>query len=502
MLKEKNYLLSVLGLSIVPKLVTVSLTLFCFPLMIRSMGIDNYGMVVYITAIIAVLESFVDFGVSSAAGKGIAQSREISLYQVRSSIRDWALLQLKCAVWGFLPLMALSYLFLRVSHAAFSYSVLSSLVFAAWIGISLNFARASLTSTLAYKFLAILDTFESIIRSGGWLFVALLMPTAQGLAYTQLAVTIITSLLAFVLLKINLSRYFPQHINQIENIQSTKKGMIKDSLNFLWLRLVTRLFNATPSILFGNLFGPELVGALGAFAKIAEILNFPFAIIGNALSVRAHGVVLKGSAAINALWDTVTRLISLAIVAAGAVYLGSDVLVAIFLGHNNNMGFVFPILSVTILSNALSAIIAPMSDYIGALNSRNLLMSVFIPLQVAMIWLAGHYLHIYGAVIAYVLCLLSMNSGYVRIALQAFFLKRQYRLKLEIYYFVFIVITAFAFVIVFDKTLIPYLHLWYSAILNLVLFSCAILLGVYLNKSVKEFFLTKQFFEFQNLAEY
>ena len=109
-MNQKNYLLSVLGLSAIPRIATSLLTFICFPLMIRSMGAESYGTIIYLMAIISTLESFVDFGVSSAAGKAIAEARiKISSF-VNEVVKRWARLQFIIATIGFFPLVGLTYL--------------------------------------------------------------------------------------------------------------------------------------------------------------------------------------------------------------------------------------------------------------------------------------------------------------------------------------------------------------------------------------------------------
>ena len=76
-MNDSNYLLKVLGLSAIPRLFTSVITLISFPIMLRAVGASEYGLIVYVGATISILESFVDFGVSAAAGKSIADVREI-----------------------------------------------------------------------------------------------------------------------------------------------------------------------------------------------------------------------------------------------------------------------------------------------------------------------------------------------------------------------------------------------------------------------------------------
>ena len=73
---KKYYLIKVIGYSSVPKILTVIFTLVSFPLMIRSLGTENYGIYIYLLSIIAIFESFIDFGISSASGRAIARERE------------------------------------------------------------------------------------------------------------------------------------------------------------------------------------------------------------------------------------------------------------------------------------------------------------------------------------------------------------------------------------------------------------------------------------------
>jgi O-antigen/teichoic acid export membrane protein len=499
-LKDKNYLLSVLGLSAIPRIVTSTLTFICFPLMIRALGATNYGIVVYIGAIIGTLESFVDFGVSSAAGKAIAEERETNSKPLNQVIECWAKLQTKVALIGFIPLISATYLISVNSKTEFSLQLMGLLVLASWITISLNFVRASLNSLLAFKSLAIVDTFESILRSATWLCVAFFMPSPLGLAIAQIISAFCTSALSIYLLKslisgIDSSNNFKSTYN---NTKLSEKLMLKESSNFLWLRLITRLFQAIPIFLFGRIFGTALVGIIGAFAKISELINFPFSIIGNALAVRAQGVVINGVLATRKLWDTVSRIIALAIIFSIVVFLGADIIAGVLLPGNLTAGGIIAILSLTILSNSFSSIIAPMSDYIGALKSRNILMTIFTILQAAGIFIASNHFGSIGTVFTYVIILLLMNSGYIVIALRAFFPKQRYELRQEIVYFILIVTIALICAIILRNTLFfNTLFLKGATFMSILIFLIFLLASILANVQMRTFFITKSFLDFQ-----
>src|SRR6185436_1438017 len=189
--------------------------------------------------------------------------------------------------------------------------------------------------------------------------------------------------------------------------------MLKESFNFLWLRLGSRVFTSIPTVAFGRMFGSELVGIIGAFGKIVEIINFPFAVIGNALAVRAAGVVAKGSAAARGLWDLVSRLIAVALMLSMTTYLGAELIAKVLLPNNRGAGATISLLSLTGITLAVSSIIGPMSDYIGALRSRNILLTGFAFVEALAIWAGAHAFGVVGAIGAYVLVLVLMNCGYV-----------------------------------------------------------------------------------------
>src|SRR5215471_16573295 len=102
-MSDRHYLLRVLGISAIPRFIGFGLKFVTFPLMMRNLGAAQFGVVVYLSAIITVLESFVDFGVSSAAGKEIAVARELNSLPLVTVVKKWARLQAVVIVIGLLP---------------------------------------------------------------------------------------------------------------------------------------------------------------------------------------------------------------------------------------------------------------------------------------------------------------------------------------------------------------------------------------------------------------
>ncbi len=503
-MSDRPYLLNILGLSIVPRVVTSVMTMVSLPLMLRAVGATEFGLIVYVGAIIAVLESFVDGGVSSAAGKAVAVARETRQGSLRAEIMGWVRLQATVAAVGLLPLLGLSYLAASTApRIGLSVTLLFLLVLAAWLTIALNFVRAVLRSLLAFSTVAVLDTLESIFRSGAWILVAWLMPSALGLAIGGLATATCLSTLGPILLwqllrKADANRQSGEHTDAVAPVSSTR-SMLRDSLEFLFLRVATRMFQAVPLVVFGRTFGTEVVGVVGAMAKLNEIVSFPFVIIGNALAVRAPGIVANGLVATGALWDAVSRFGAGALLLTMTVYFASESVTRLLLPDSQNAVPLVAILSFTLLTTSAAALIVPMSDYVGALRRRNLLMVCCAVGQVPVIWL-GAKLGAKGATAAYVLVLVFMTSGYLRIALKAFFQEAAYHVPSEVRYFARVLALACVVAAVGGRWLLPdRVFLTPSldvTVLSVSLLWITVLAGVMLDGRARGFFISRQFLTF------
>jgi O-antigen/teichoic acid export membrane protein len=447
-MNDHQYLFRVLKLSIVPRAVTFFLTLVSFPLMLRSVGATAYGVIIYVGAVISVLESAVDFGVSSAAGKAIAEVRAHRPQLLRVELSQWTRLQGLVAIIGIVPLLLVSYLIVERSQAiAVSLSLLCVMVVSSWAAIASNFVRACLRSVLDFTGLMIVDTAESVVRSIGWLAVAWFFPTAMGVAGAGLLTVLITSGLGAVILVLAVRRDYPTIVSSGDAsgprpVSLSYRHMMGDSASFLGLRLSTRMFQAFPIVLIGRLYGAPTIGVLGAFAKVSELANLPFGVIGNALAVRAQEIVLRRTGAIAALWNAMLRFIVLSAAVAGTVYLGAKVLATFLAPDEPSAADLFSLLSITIVTSAVSSIIAPISDYVGALKQRILLLTALAFLQLPIIWVGSRVYGQKGAIIGYVLALCLMSVGYAAIAKAAYFGSNRYRPSPEVLRLLFLIVCA------------------------------------------------------------
>ena len=205
---ERYYLLKILGLSTIPRIVTFTLTLVSFPLMVKALGASQYGIFVYLINVISILESFADFGVSSAAGKALAEARTVRPAYIRRELSLWVKAQSAVAFVGLMPLVVIGY-YLNTITGKLSAppEVFFVVTLSIWMAIANSFIRASLVSLLSFKYLSVLDTVESVVRSIGYFFVAFAMPTLFVLAVAGLVTVVCTSLLGVFFVMHSLRKY-------------------------------------------------------------------------------------------------------------------------------------------------------------------------------------------------------------------------------------------------------------------------------------------------------
>lgn len=432
-MSEKGYLLKVLGLSAVPRIATFGLTVFSFPLMVRALGAASYGVVVYLMSVVLLFESFVDCGVSSATGKAIARTRVEHPEQLRHELARWMKLQLMAASAG-LALAAIGGYYLATrgsSGGAVSVPLFSIIVLTAWVAIGSSFIRATLNSLLQFKHLAVIDVTESLTRSAGYLFVAFVMPTMTALVVAGL-LTALCSVALGIPLTLRALRRYSGNANTVGSPpgvphKTIDRAMIMESLQFLGLRFATRAFQSLPLVIIGQTVGAEVVGIVGAFSRLVEMMSFPFTVIANALMVKIFEIKAGGASALRDYWGVIARICVLALVASGGVLLLSGEIARAVVPKSPHGAVLFAIMSVLFLARCVSDLLAPASDYVGALGRRVRFLGVCSVLQLPLIWLGAVSYGDLGAVAAVVAAYALMILGYAYIAKRAFFGSQPYR---------------------------------------------------------------------------
>ncbi|KRC81725.1 lipopolysaccharide biosynthesis protein [Sphingomonas sp. Root241] len=424
-MSDQNYLYRVLGLSFLPRVLTFLLTLISFPLMVRGLGASEYGIIVYLTSVAIVLEIPAGFGVSGAVGRAMAVRRASAPHKLREELARWARWQLTVCFCS-LPISAvIGYLAVTIwIQQAIPLGLLAVVILSLYVSVFTSFSKAVLTSMLRFKHLAMLEAFESLTRSAGWFAVGIFFKTVWALALVQLATAVCVMGLAIYFLTRSLSDIPAADEDMMDEAATaalSPDGMFRQSVAFLMLLLGTRAYQALPVMLVSKLLGFEVAGILGAFGRIAELVNVPFVVVGNALMVRVPEIHTRGLVVITRYWDMLSRLAVVALGVGLGFWLISDEVSAWMLPDSALAPSLFAIQSALIFFRAISDLAAPAADYVGGLKRRVYFLSGFAALQLPLIWLGWWLGGVHWAVAAMVLSYSTMVVGYIAIARSVFF---------------------------------------------------------------------------------
>jgi O-antigen/teichoic acid export membrane protein len=276
----------------------------------------------------------------------------------------------------------------------------------------------------------------------------------------------------------------------------THREMIRESLHFLGLRVSVRMTQAVPIVVIEKVAGAAVVGVIGAFARISELLGFPFAVIGNALSVRAQEVLLKDRRAIDALWDTVLRFLCVATAVAGGIVLVSVPLTAFLLPDDPAAAPLVAILSATIVTAAAAAMIGPVSDYIGALPKRVALITLIVLAEIPFLYAGGRFFGAIGAVAAYIVALLFTSVGFGIIAKRAFFGRDSYRPARDVMALLAVVMLAFAVALAAGLVAPPRWPAMWVAAVRAASYVLVLIAAILLTPSLRRTLLSGSLFDF------
>jgi O-antigen/teichoic acid export membrane protein len=500
-----RYLLSVIGFSSTARTVTSVLTLISFPIALRAVGPAQFGVFVSVTALLNVVMCLADFGIAAAAGKAIAGARVRGAAIARQELLRAARLQAVVAAAALLPVIAVAFVAVALARRApMAPGFLLIMVLATWIGVATNFMRSCLRSFLAFGRLAVLDAVESVVRTATWLTAAWLVPSALGLAEATLITAIVTSTSGVIILsRVGRSgeAVAGASADQDHGTPTPLRSngqFLWESLSFLGMGLSTKVFQSAPFMIFGLLLHAEMVGVIGAFARLLELVSFPFLTLGNALAVRAHEVKTRGTLASAALWDACWRFVVVAAVAMGAFLLTSDLVARLLVPRSANGPWAFQLLSLAILTYSVACFIPTMSDFVGGLHNRLVFLGAFTLVEIPILWGSAAMYGDRGAVFGYLAVQLIMVVGYVLIAKRVFFGQARYTLPRYILESFGVVLGALVVSMELKRQLGAELNLpaGYPGIVALVIYLMLIAVTFFSLRGLRERFLTPSLFEF------
>tara|TARA_Y100000816_G_C26104140_1_gene586106 strand:+ start:2168 stop:3601 length:1434 start_codon:yes stop_codon:yes gene_type:complete len=371
---EKNYIKKTFFEIGYPKIISFLIGFVSFPLMINSIGLTEYGVYIYLSTIVILIEAFMDFGITSAWGKHCASLRT-NEYDIKNSYFIWIFFQVFSAV--LILLISLTIVFFNDID---NESIFIYILFTLFFGVFHNFQKSTLHSLLCFKIVARIDLLESVFRTLIYLMIAFF--------FKSVVIMALLFLLSSILLLIISSSISIRIIFEKKKLRKRKnefKMILNKSFMFLWLRLSTRLFHELPVIILRNYTNDFLVGLLGSIRKLIEYLTIPFSIIGNILMVRSKELIIRKKN--NILLNSLNMVIYFVLLFLPLIMLFEDILLISFFDSFNLDIPLFLLIVFYLISNIVFSLYAPVSDYLGALTQRNYFLSAMVILSVIVLFL-------------------------------------------------------------------------------------------------------------------
>lgn len=372
---EKNYLKKTFLQIGYPKILSFILGFVSFPLMINSVGLSDYGVYIYISSLVVLVEAFMDFGITSAWGKHCSSLRT-SKINIENHYFLWMLCQIVFAVTILLICLLISDSINIDNRLIFIY-VLLTLFF----GVFHNFQKSTLNSLLYFKLVARIDLIESVFRTLIYLSVAFFYKSVETMALlfliSCLMLLLISSLMIFI--KAINKNFINDELNKVNQL----KFIFSQSVMFLWLRLSTRFFHEIPVIILRNYTNDYLVGLLGSMRKFVEYLTIPFSIIGNILMIRSKELILAKKNKI--LLENLNMIVFFVIFFIPLILLFENIIIESFFDSYNLAMPLIPLVIFYLISHIVFSLYAPVSDYLGALKQRNYFLTIMVIITTALL---------------------------------------------------------------------------------------------------------------------
>ena len=265
-MSKNKYILETLFYIGFPKIITFLFSLISFPILIRSFGANNYGTVLYISSTIYIFEVLIDFGVPSAAGKSLSIYRVKSPHFIKNEFTTWFKMQLVTILIGVLPLFLVSkYILATTSKFNITNEILVIAIITVLTNAILSFLRPILTSLLAFKFLSILDTVESILRSFSYVMIAFFSPNIIGYLSASLITSILSTILAFTFVLVKINNY------GVDNFIEKDKAQFISSYKFNLKVYIGYFFNHDSEFRLENHVNKKIVKDLLLISKDKSI---------------------------------------------------------------------------------------------------------------------------------------------------------------------------------------------------------------------------------------
>lgn len=251
------------------EIIGLLLPLISYPYVIRCVGADNYGIVVFCQAIIAYVIVVINFGYNVSATRKISENRTdiLKIREIYSSVVYQKLfIFLICIIGGLFVLLFLQYDYFIVL-LGFIGLCIQEVFFPIWLFQGIEKMKFITIITFVAKCSYLILIFLFIHDKDDYIYIPILYSFGG----------VLTSMLSIIILKKKFNIYF---------IRVSKYRMKKDfleSLPFFASRLSAVIMERSNVLAIGTFFSYDMVAIYDLCAKLVSILKTPFSLVAQVI---------------------------------------------------------------------------------------------------------------------------------------------------------------------------------------------------------------------------
>lgn len=266
------------------EIIAVLFPLITYPYLIRVIGADKYGIIVFSQAVVAYLIIVVNFGFNVSATRRVSENRN-DVKKLRVIYSSITYLKSLIFIIGLVIVLAILYIF-KFEHKEVIWLLLGlciqEIFFPTWFFQGMEKMQFITIVTFLSRLTFLLLIFVVVRNPSDYLLVPVLYSLGG----------IITAIASIVIL----NKFFCVHMIKVQFEQL--KTDTKESLPFFASRVSTVIMERSNIIVIGAFFSYEMVAIYDLCSKVVSIMNTPFQLVAqvlypNVARSRNMGIVRK-----------------------------------------------------------------------------------------------------------------------------------------------------------------------------------------------------------------
>lgn len=264
----KTLLANFTYLSII-EVIGLLLPLVTYPYVIRTVGAENYGVVVFCQAIIAYIIIIINFGYNVSATRKVSENRD-DIYKIReiysSVVFQKLLIFILCIVISVVALLFLKFEY-SIILLGFIGLCVQEVFFPVWLFQGLEKMKFITIITFFAKCSYLVLIFIFIHNRSDYIYIPILYSVGG----------VITAIMSMIILKRKFNIYFIK-----VSVRRLKEDFF-ESLPFFASRFSTVVMERSNVIAIGSFFSYEMVAIYDICIKIISIIKTPFSLVAQVL---------------------------------------------------------------------------------------------------------------------------------------------------------------------------------------------------------------------------